>query len=610
MAKEIKHDHDVNTLLSQVNTLTAEMSRLVCLDVYLQRLIAVEEAVQVLESQPESNNESIRALESLSDVQKECSISHASIANRASHLIEHYRSTYAKGCLERLKAAIVGCKWPRPVDADRWEDDDVLEFVRSASQLVRLKRSFGEEGREALIKLLMSQIKIRFAYNFDTETENGQEANPEWFLNYLQKVAAEHAELFTDYLQPLLPHDNNERQLFDIFVDELVQIGRFKLLKLKQTIADDPVMLAFTINGIVKFYSTLRDKFGYEDEGESCLAIFTGDENVMSFWICSEYEALEKSFSQIPNQPFDTLIAETIDLFNGITQIYANINDQMVRARFFYSIQVKLLEMLYQRMEYTIPVFHSMPEDLSLSVHSANALDSLLDAIKMDWIPSLIFLELSQTEECRMLIRYDPAPLHGHLFHKILNAFSSLQDKIITEHLVGYVMNQFLGHASIFAKAMHYGISRDGEDIPMHPGLHNGILALISSLNLIRADLKQHLSNQLDGLLINKISDYFFAKVIMKNYFHSQGVKCFSRDFDWIFDQLNKLFPNLSVSDHFEKVIDCLKIMRLPSERYKELISLLQAREYLRVPQFLKQLEVKQLSPEELFELLRLIKHQ
>lgn len=613
-AEQVASNAHLNAVFEEIQCLRQDISRLEYAEQYLGLLIGVEEARARLDPGQEDVNQAIDALEALHRLQEEgAAMDSSSLSARIASILGAAKPAQLERCMSRLAQAATGCQWPCPIAVERWDEPAVLEFAEAAAALVRLREALGEDGRRALVKVLLGPVAIRFAFHFDTkgngEGPSGAEDRPEWFLKFLERVAQEHADFLSGYLDQMLTGTGG-RSLLDLFIDELVGLGRVKLIRLRPSLLQSPLLLSQTVGGVAAFYRRLRDAFGYEDEGRACLSLFTQDDGVMGLWLGSELAAINLALDGLRIPPYPAFIAEAVDLFDAVTLIYRDLEDGALQSRFFCSLQVHLLERLYKAVEFSLPVFHSTPEDLALFLQAANQLDGLLEVVRGRWASDLFFIELAHAPELQQAIGYDPTQLPGGLFAKTLSAFSDLlHGKILGEHVLGYVTSQFLNHAGPYAKAMHYGITRQpGEAIDMHPGLQRGMIALGNALaTLGSAGLLQHLMRQVERQTVEFLGDFFFRKVILKNYFHPAGIQAFARDLHTCLAQVQQMIP-AGCDGAFVKSTDCLQLMQLPSERLQELRA--SQEDLLRfTTTFKRLLPNSHLTTDEAAEIMRLIKN-
>jgi hypothetical protein len=605
-AIELESNSHLSGLFAEMELLRDEIKRLQYSEAYLSQLISVEEAVGVLSSPSYcSKKQELDAFKSVQSILEESTS--VSLQKRCQSVLEAYKPDYLSKCMAELTAAANACQWPRPVEVDLWDNPEVIAFVEAASVLVSLKTIFGEDGRRSLVKILLGPIAIRFSFHFETEAQGDAPDRPDWFLDYLSRVTQEHASFLTDYLGEILPA-NGPRPFLDLFIDELAGLAKSKLVKIKPAVEDNGILLSSTILSVAKFYRNLRDRFGYVDESQSCLALFLGDDLLMDRWVEIESAALTKSLNELNLIPYSQLVTDVSDLFESVTLLYEDLEDASIRSRFFVTLQVPLLEHLYKTIEFSLPVFHSSSEDLALFVQAANAIDQFVGKVRGDWTNALCFLELAQAPECHQAIGYDPSELSGGLFSKTLGAFTELlEQRILSQHIFGHLMGQFLHHASPYAKAMHYGVMRSsGDPIDMHEGLQNSIVALNNSLKSLKDSLASHLSRFIEAELLQALSDFFFKKVILKNYFHAHGAQAFKRDMEWTLEQLSGVFTIPITAEHFAKTHDSIKVLLLSYEEHQGLLGT--STEILRLKAMLNRIGVLHLDPDEAIQVLRLIK--
>lgn len=591
----------MNGILADIKEARDEIRKLERLEHFLADSIRIEEAALALRL--DNVDQGLAALANLSNVHR--SLTEPKLIRQCGFLLDEFRPVLSKKCVDALAAAANTCQWPRPIDAERWDDADVIAFVKAATNLVHFKQILGEDDRRSLMKLLMGPIGIRFAFHFETESAQLSADRPEWFFQYLERMAAEHALFLTDYLQAMIP--SGESAFIDLFISELCGLAKGRLVKLKDGIAQNGLLLSHTISAVAKFYSDLRAHFGYEDD-QSLLQLFLADDELVDFWLQSEKEALDRSFKELPVVPYEAFAHEVADLFDAATLTYENIEDPAIRARFFCTLQGGLFESFYSAVEFSLPVFRS-PDELQLCVGAANAIDAFTEAVHGRWAQSLVFLEIAQSAEFRRLQGYDPSRLEGHLFNKTLTAFEALLGKIVTEQLADYVMRQFTHHASAYANAMHYGVAREpGAPINMHPGLHKATVALSEALGQIRAaGLLAHLHARLETVVAERLGTYFFGKVVLKNYFHLEGAAAFGRDMAWLHDQLRQLF-SVDHARWLGRVEDALRLIMVPAQTYAGLMHAVRHKDHLRLKGLLHQLAIGSLTAEEATEVLRLCK--
>lgn len=590
-----------------MESLKNEIKRLTYSEAYLSQLICIEEAVSVLSSPSSfSKQQELEALRFIQSILIESTSD--SLKKRCQAVLETYKPDYLHKCMAELTAAANACQWPRPVEVEHWDNPEVLAFVEAASVLVSLKTIFGEDGRRSLVKFLLGPIAIRFSFHFETETQGDAPDRPNWFLDYLSRVAQEHASFLTDYLGEILPA-NGPHPFIDLFIDELAGLAKSKLVKMKPALEENGILLSSAILSVARFYKNLRDRFGYVDESQSCLALFLGDDLLMDRWVEFESAALKKSLNELNSIPYSQLVTDVSDLFESVTLLSQDLEDASIRSRFFVALQVPLLEHLYNTIELSLPVFHSSSEDLALFVQAANAIDQFVGKVRGDWANALCFLELALAPECHQAIGYNPSELPGGLFSKTLGAFTEfLEQRILSQHILGHLMAQFLHHASPYAKAMHYGVMRSsGEPIDMHEGLQKSIVALNNSLNSLKASLAPHLSRFIEVELLQTLSDFFFKKVVLKNYFHTQGSQAFKRDMEWTLEQLGGVFTIPITAEHFAQTRDSIKVLLLSYEEHQGLFGA--STDILRLKAMLNRFGVTHLDPDEVVQILRLVKN-
>jgi len=604
-ASELGNNAQIMGIFNDIAGVRDEIRRLAYAERYLVDLIEVEEAAAVIQDEQADIHAGISALEALQLKQQPVSYS-PSLGIRIAEYLGVAKAAYLNRCMTALTVAANACQWPRAIEAARWDDGDVIGFIEAAESLVRLKDALGEDGRRALVKVLMAPVGIRFAFHFETDSPEGRSSDrPEWFLKYLERLAQEHAEFFAEYLDIMIASTKEARPFLDLFIDELVEMAKGRLVRLRPGLQDNSLLLSQAVGSIAAFYRGLRDSFGYEDEGQVCLALFTADEELMASWLEAETEALDRTFEGIDVLPYGPFVSQTIDLFDATTLLYRDIEDCSLQARFFCRLQVCLLERLYSKLEFSLPPFHSPREDLTLHLQAANAIDGLLEVMRACWSNDMFFIELAQSPEAQLALGYNAAALPGGLFNKALTAFSELLDeKILTEHVVGHVMGQFLQHASGYAKAMHYGISRHpGEHIDTHPGLQKGLIALQSAFEYLKsAGLLPHLLRFVETATVNQLAHFFFAKVILKNYFHIFGAEAFSRDLASTIQHLTGIF-SVPLGNYFAKCQEAATLFQMPPSAVADLQAA--SIDALRLGAALKKHNLALLSSSETAEILR-----
>lgn len=614
--EQIASNAHLNSVFDEIKGLRQDICRLEYAEKYLCHLIAVEEASLLLDPGQSDIHKVISGLEALQRLHDQVSYS-PTLNTRINHILSTAKSAHLEHCMSRLTAAATACQWPSPIAVERWDEPAVIEFAEAAAALVRLRDALGEDGRRALVKVLLGPVAIRFAFHFDTmsasteDVPSGAEDRPEWFLKFLERVAREHADFLVGYLEQMLSiGPSGHRPLLDLFIDELVTLAKTKLFKLRSKLLQSPLLLSQAVGNVAAFYRRLRDDFGYEDEGRACLALFTQDDEVMNLWLSNELAAINVSLDRLPIPPYETFIAKSIDLFDAVTLLYRDLEDCALQSLFFCRLQVHLLERVYKAVEFSLPVFHSTPEDLALFIQAANQLDALLEVVRGRWATDLFFIELAHAPELQKAIGYDPTQLPGGVFAKTISAFSDLlNNKIISEHIGGFVTGQFLNHASAYAKAMHYGITRQpGESIDMHPGLQKGMIALGNGLSSLKASaLLPHLMKPVEAQTIAFLETFFFNKVILKNYFHSMGIQAFARDLQTCIAQASQMMNSQDTLNAFAKSKDAVRFMQLPPDRL-QVVRSSQEDPLSFTSQYKRLLPDSRLSADEVGELLRLIK--
>lgn len=605
----VREDQKLNEVFKRIQEGEEELEALRRTEKIISALLPIEEAAFGLaEFFGKDSEKCIRVLGDLIEMVPKLAWC-LELERRANELVVYYKDALMKQVMDEFATAANASKWPLKIEPDRWDQEDVVGFAKASSNLVQLKELLGDDGPRSLARIMIAPIGIRFQFNFETADSTSPEAGrPEWFLQFLERIIAEHAEFLMDYMQEMIPIKTS---LLDVFIRELLGLAKNKLIKMKPSLSDNILMLSHTVVSISKTYASLKETYGFEDEEQACLAFFFSDETLMESWLSAEKEALMTNFKQSQIIPFDQFISDTKDLFDSITELYRFIDDPGIKARFFCTVQVGLLEQFYQSIEFSLPVFHSTSEDTNLFISAVNALDKFIEMVHGDWVQSVIFIELASSPACHRLIGYDPSNLPAHIFNKILVAFQDLHDKIIADHLAGYIMNQFISHASVFAKSMHYGITREPADqaIDLHPSFSKSVMALSEAMALIKSHkLLPHLERNLEAILIGRLADYMFYKVILKNYFHQSGMVAFMRDFSWFLQQLSTIFTSAtSLDQSFTKSTESIKLMSITRQQYDSLIHM---QEHPRILITLRQLGLQHLGIKEAVELLKLLKFQ
>lgn len=602
------NDEAMNEVFREVKLVSQEIKQLAYAERYLELLICVEEARAVLERGHELTlSHCISAIEALEEAHGEAQRTSQSLSAYTLGLLEHSRSAVLQRAMGRIAEAANGCQWPRPIDAGRWDDPEVVGFVEASVGLVRLRKALGEDGRRALVKVLLGPIAIRFHFHFETAGQEGEGADrPEWFFAYLQRILEEHVAFLADYLEPMIPAGQQDVPFLDLFIQELLGLAKAKLVAMKPALQGNCLLLSRTIGVAAKFYARLRSDYGYWDEGRECLALFLGDSDLLSRWIDMEAEAMSAALGDLPLPPYDTFVSGAIDLFDSITLLYADLEEPQVQLRFFKSLQVSLLERVYRALDFSLPVFHSSSEDLASFIQAANALETLLVAVKR-WSGSLLSLELAQSQEAKEVLGYDSSGLPGGLFHMTIEAFTDLlQGKIVREHLVGYILGQFSQHTAELARSMHYGVARENPEDPigMHPAWTKALVSLSTALGQL-ALLSPTLMRMVQVHVLEGIGQYLHEKVILKSLFHAQGRRAFASDVQWLRSELARVF-SLPPDPYLAKTIDTANILSLSSRDLQELDAA--SADPLRFPLAARRLSLQALEPPEVAHILRLLR--
>lgn len=604
--KAVANDPVMGKVLHDIEITYNEIRRLEFVERYLEASIQIEQARGLLSTAFERGEleAGLAGFEALAKVDSRLD----SIKARAKEIGDAFRAKYEERLRAQLKDALEACKWPSPIDPAEWDSPAVTQLATAAHDWAR----FHLGDMRPVLRLLLEPIRVRFGFHFESDRPTNRADKPEWLFAHLLKTASEHAQFFASYLQPMIGGDSN---LLDLFLSELVALARNRLGTLKPVVSPDGLMLAHTIEEAAKFHGRLWEEYGYED-GQSCVAVFTKDEECLSAWIANEKAALDAAFKAIadahpewtpdPSTGVDPFIYEAIALFNSVTVLYEGIEDNRVRVKFLVTLQIPLLEALYTSMEFGLPAFHSTPEDLQRTLAIANTAQILLRVIREDWAQSLLFIELGCSKE---FAEYSSA---SGVFAKSIQAFGeALLQGAVLGNIQAFIWDQFTGHANNYARAMHYGLTVDeDESILPHPELEKSLIALNSAIDFLR---QHHLDNallcQVQSRLVPALGEFFFTKVVLRNYFHQEGTIAFRTDLETTILRLEAIFaasaPPQDIRKAFAKTADALKILELPGPQAVELADALRRNDFARVSAVLKALPVAHLSMPECAEVLK-----
>ena len=147
----------------------------------------------------------------------------------------------------------------------------------------------------------------------------------------------------------------------------------------------------------------------------------------------------------------------------------------------------------------------------------------------------------------------DPLDLK-EISEEIVFALSKMQDKLTCS-----IFDRYSTMVNPFFTSMHYGLPTK-HILTMNDTYRRTLLDLSNTLNVLKRELPSSMHKNVLSNLEVKIEKHMIDRLILKNYFHEQGVELFSKDIQALTDVFLAYDGD---KKYFKKLTQCLKVLTI-----------------------------------------------
>ena len=415
------------------------------------------------------------------------------VRNKMVEIRDIHLGLFKKILPERLKDQLKACKWPNDLN------DAVLDTLHLLT-LLELDP----------ISPFLELIQLHFLFHFCTDRPTNRVDKPEWALGYLIKQLEDSKDLINDHIVSIVD------DFWEEYVKKTSHIGIIRMLQLKKAINTDLVPHYF--KQIALFEHEIRTVFGVDVE------LF--GEYVDEKWTTDIFDAYKTQTKESDMDDVELVQDTLIDIIRVLGDKY--------RIEFFKDALIPALDNLLQSILYQQPPFLGTVEEITRMCVLVSRLDKLAIAID-EWSDELWMLELESKSKPKAsknessVHMMDPLDLKG-ISEEIVSVLSKMQDKLTCA-----IFDRYSTMVNPFFTSMHYGLPTK-HILTMNDTYRRTLLDLSNTLNVLKRELPSSMHKNVLSNLEVKIEKHMIDRLILKNYFHEQGVELFSKDIQALTD--------------------------------------------------------------------------
>ncbi|EME40105.1 hypothetical protein DOTSEDRAFT_91382 [Dothistroma septosporum NZE10] len=379
----------------------------------------------------------------------------------APHLLDHIaagvkelRQTIQRGFAENLEKTMLKMNWPK--STDRVPLALEKEWTVNVGRLLDLQIQ-ELENREhdpecntmhdppvlLPLEVLVQPLEQRFTYHFSGNKQTNRLDKPEYFLDHVTDLIANHSDFVQDNIQPILLQQFRRSDLgftpayidaLSSFITALMPMVKHKLYTFASQVANQPNLLSHLVQEVIRFDMTLQDAYEYTPSSPAVpwrgMSYFLL-ENCGYFqqWLGAERDFAISRYQAIVNSQdageidYDAVSADATkptkaairvnDLLEEITAKYRNLTSFSQKIRFLIDIQIEIFDQYYKRLSSGLEAYltltstvgrvTSISKEDSAKVQGVRGLDRLcrifgsadyLQRAMRDWSDDVFFLEL------------------------------------------------------------------------------------------------------------------------------------------------------------------------------------------------------------------------
>ena len=413
---------------------------------------------------------------------------------------------------ERLKDQLRACKWPEDID------DAVLDTLHWLTLL----------GLDPISPFL-NLLELHFLVHFCTDRPTNRMDKPEWALGYLIKQLEDSKDLIAEHLVDAVP------DFWQEYAKGTSRIGLARMLQLRKAIGKD--LIPHYLKQVALFEHEVRTVFGVDVE------VFR--EYVDDKWT---EDVLDAYIAQMKESEF-----EDVELLEDVLIEIIRVLDDRYQVQFFKDALLPALNHLLQSILYQQPPFLSNMEEMTRMCGLVSRLDGLAAAID-GWSDELWMLGLESVarKEGRTNGRLADSLDLKHIVEEINANVSKMRDKLITA-----VFDRYSTTVNPFLTSMHYGLPTK-HVLTMSDTFRRTLLDVSSVLSMLKRELPGGIYHDMLSSLETRMEKHMIDRLILKNYFHEQGVELFGKDVQALIDVF---LANDGHRTPFKKLRQCLKVL-------------------------------------------------